>query len=139
MKYFSTNKFDLLPSKAGDAGIDLRCVGNVVVYPNQITKINTGIYLEIPDGFVGIIKDRSSVGIRGGHIVGGVVDSNYRGEIIICMTSLVENEVFFEEGDKVAQIVILPYYVCNELIRVGCVNDLSVTSRNDKGFGSSGK
>lgn len=108
--------------------------------------IHTGIHLEIPEGWVGIIKDRSSLSagnkrknILGGLItIAGVIDSSYRGEVIVAMINLTHNSQELNLGDKIAQIVIVPHldYYLHEVLDLEA---LSETKRGSDGFGSTGR
>lgn len=110
-----------------------------------IARIHTGLILEIPEGHVGIIQDKSglSVGnekknlVGGLKVFGGVVDGAYRGEIIIGMGNLSKKTVVFKAGDKIAQILIHKIHT-PELQEVNSIDELTQTERGDKGFGSTG-
>jgi dUTP pyrophosphatase len=97
-------------------------------------SIKTGIAVQLPKGYGAIIKDRSSLASDGLHIVAGVIDNGYRGEIIIKMANLTDRPILIEEGSKIAQLILIPIVNCY-LIET---DKLSITERNDKGFGSSG-
>lgn len=101
----------------------------------EATKVKTGIALEIPDGYVGFIKERSSVGLKLIKVCGGVIDASYRYDVTVCLVNLSFYDYTVKAGDKIAQIVILPCKLENlELKEV-----LSTTERGDKAFGSSGR
>jgi dUTP pyrophosphatase len=126
-----------LPTKAydGDLGFDLYSIENVLVKPNEKpVSIKTGIAVQLPKGYGAIIKDRSSLASDGLHIVAGVIDNGYRGEIIIKIANLTDRPILIEEGSKIAQLILIPIVNCY-LIET---DKLSITERNDKGFGSSG-
>ena len=124
-------------STAGSGGLDLY-VDNFEVDDEKIT-IGTGIYAQIPPGHVGLLMPRSSTGIKGLRLKNtvGVIDSDYRGEIkVICDRFDLEEDVI-DFGKKVAQLVIVP--VCPFPVeQVGNYEDLTVTSRDVGGFGSTG-
>jgi len=67
--------------KEGDAGFDLPSLEDVTILPGEQVILSTGIHVAIPFGWVGIVRDRSSVGIKGGLTTAGVIDSGYRGEV----------------------------------------------------------
>lgn len=117
-----------------DAGMDLFSVEDVFVKGGDIVKIKTGVAFEIEDGYVGLIWDKSSVGSRGLKTLGGVIDSGYRGEVIVVMKNLGE-DYEFKKGDKIAQILIQKV----EHPNIEEVNELSSTVRGEGGFGSTGK
>ncbi len=111
----------------GAAGYDLYAVG-----AQKGRMIATGIALEIPSGWVGIIKDRSGVAVSGrGYTVAGVIDSSYRGEVKI----LFDREMNVEAGERIAQLVVVPHF-SGDVIEVG---ELSRTDRGASGFGSTGR
>lgn len=126
----------ILPSRAhpNDAGLDLYSLDNYTLFPGDITKICTGIKMEIPAGYTGLIWDKSGMAARGLKTMGGVIDSDYRGEIIIIMKNLSGDIVNIEKGQKVAQILI------QKIERFNVVEHQvnTDTDRGNKGFGSSG-
>jgi len=165
IKYKILHPNALVPTKAntGDAGYDLyacedivipsllnRLFRRVVSYITSVlyegnndrsteidgaTKVSTGISLEIPEHHVGLIWDRSSVGSKLIKICGGVIDSTYRGEIKVCLFNLSFSDYHIKAGQKVAQIIIQPFRDY-PLVQS---NELAVSERGDRGFGSSGK
>lgn len=126
-----------IPTKVYDTdlGIDLYSAQTVVLHPHTIWKISTGIAIKLPKGYGAFIKDRSSVASNGLHVIGGVIDEEYTGEIKVVMTNLTRKIITVSEGDKIAQLVLIRRPKI-ELIEV---NDLGKTNRGNKGFGSSGK
>lgn len=127
----------LLPRRAHptDSGADLFAVQRTVLPPHAVTYVHTGIAVELPEGTSGIIWGKSSVESKGIKAMAGLVDAPYRGELIVCMYNLNETEFVFEQGQKVAQLVVLPtLYPCFEE-----VEQLSDTARGEGGFGSTGK
>lgn len=120
----------------GDAGFDLFCISKVVVRKRSRAEVKTGIAMKIPKGHVGLIWDKSGIAIKFGiKTMGGVIDSGYRGEIIVGVYNTGDQDYVFEEGHKVAQMLIQP--VENPQIKI--VKELDNTSRGTKGFGSTGK
>ena len=119
-------------AKPGDAGMDLTAVkiekdayGNAVIY--------TGLAVEIPEGYVGLVFPRSSISKYDMHLRNsvGVIDSGYRGEIMLKF-SFLEDGNLYQMGDKIAQLIILPY----PQITFEEVEELSETERGEGGFGS---
>ncbi|MGI6046115.1 MAG: dUTP diphosphatase [Eggerthellaceae bacterium] len=123
---------------AGDAGVDLRSTESFVLKPMERKLVSTGISLEIPDGYAGLVMPRSGLAIKHGiSIVNapGLIDSNYRGEIKVPLINLDQNENFeVAVGDRIAQLVIIKVPEV-DFIKV---NELSETNRGARGFGSSG-
>ncbi len=119
-----------------DAGLDLVSTTEIVLIPRIPVKIGTGISIEIPDGYVGLIWDKSSVGSMGIKTLGGVIDSDYRGEVIVTLINLTNNEITFPAQKKIAQIIIQKYENVEPLLS----DELSDTShsRGEGGFGSTG-
>ena len=120
----------------GDAGMDVYSVEETLLNPGETKTISTGISLEIPKGYVALVWDKSGLASKNSiHTFAGVIDSGYRGEIGVVIKNL-GNEVFEISKDmKIAQILIQPVVSAN-LIEV---DDLDETSRNQGGFGSTGK
>lgn len=125
-------------STAGSGGLDLY-VKDFKIDEDKIT-IYTGLTLEIPRGHVGLLLPRSSTGTAGLRLKNtvGVIDSDYRGEVMILCDRFDEEETVINVDRKLAQLVIIP--VCPFPVeQVGNFDDLSVTSRDTGGFGSTGE
>ena len=123
-------------SREGDVGIDLRAVKETGISAGQRIVVPTGVHVSIPFGFVGLIKDRSGLAAKHGiHIMAGVIDPNYRGEVKAVVLNTSGEEYNIATGERIAQMLILP------LARVNIVerDKLDVTNRNENGWGSSGK
>ncbi|MFH1903716.1 MAG: dUTP diphosphatase [Candidatus Omnitrophota bacterium] len=122
--------------RPGDAGLDLRANESITLAPGQRYPVKTGLHFAIPDGVVGLIKDRSGLALKFGlHTLAGVIDSNYRGEIMVVLINLGEKEYQVNTGDRIAQLILLPCLQAD----LTTVSTLPETERNDSGFGSSGK
>jgi len=120
----------------GDAGFDLFCREKTTMAPGEWKAIPTGIALQIPEGYVGLIWDKSGLSIKNGlKTLGGVVDSGYRGEVMVGMINLSATEYTFEAGQKVAQMLIQKF----EQATFELVGELDDTERGRNGFGSTGK
>ncbi len=117
-----------------DAGLDLYSCEEVEILPNEIKTISTGIAIEIPKGYFGLIKDRSGLATKGLHVLAGVIDSNYRGEVKVVLINLSKEKIKIEKNSRIAQLIIIPYLKVN----IQEVEELSQTERGEKGFGSSG-
>lgn len=125
-------------STAGSGGLDLY-VMDYKVEDDKIT-IHTGLTIEIPRGHVGLLLPRSSTGVAGLRLKNtvGVIDSDYRGEVMLLCDRFESEEAVVEVNKRLAQLVIVP--VCPFPIeQVGNFEDLSVTSRDTGGFGSTGE
>lgn len=122
------------------AGADLyACLDNpVTVYPGQTVFIPTGLALEIPDGYAGLIYARSGLSCKKGLAPAnkvGVIDSDYRGEIIVALHNHSAASVTLESGERIAQLVITP--VLHAAFTQ--VDELGDTARGEGGFGSTGR
>ena len=109
----------------------------VTIEPGKTEFIHTGIAIAIPEGLVGLVYARSGMACKKGVAPAnkvGVIDSDYRGEIIVALHNHSDAAVTIEPGDRVAQIVLAPYITAafNE------VEELSDTVRGEGGFGSTG-
>jgi dUTP pyrophosphatase len=126
-----------LPTRAhpDDAGMDLYCLEDVILAPQQGRVTRTGIAMAIPAGHVGLVADRSSLGKRGIKTAGGVIDAGYRGEIHVVLWNISADEIRLARGERIAQLLILPI----RTPAVKEVKELGATARGAKGFGSSGK
>lgn len=125
------------PTKAhtSDAGWDLYAVNSTVIAEHQRKTVDTGVALEIPDGYVGLIWPRSGLAVKQGiDVLAGVIDSGYRGEIKVCLLNTGRDNVTIEPGDRIAQILIQPV----SQMEMVTVDTLSDTDRGEGGFGSSG-
>lgn len=123
----------------GDAGADLKCVVDFELEPGERKLIGTGVKIALPNGFVGLIHPRSGLAAKNGVTVvnaPGTIDSGYRGEIKVCLLNTdITNKVAFKRGDRIAQLVIQKF----ETAQFTNVEELPMSERSDKGFGSSGK
>lgn len=127
-----------LPSYAhsGDAGLDLFAVKEVQLKSREYAAIPTGISMEIPEGYVGLIWDKSGLSINHGlKVLGGVINSSYRGEIKIGIINLGTEAHVFGVGDKIAQMLIQRV----ETVEIVETDELSNTRRGESGFGSTGR
>jgi dUTP pyrophosphatase len=134
-------------AKEGDAGLDLTATSVAehvdTMGGHYYVEYGTGLAFEIPEGHVGLVFPRSSISKTALILANavGVVDSNYRGEVKarfkldagVVMSS--KNPDVFKVGDRIAQLVILPYPTIN-LVES---QELSETNRQDGAFGSTGK
>lgn len=120
----------------GDAGCDLFATESLILKPGERGQVSTGIAMEIPLGYVGLIWDKSGISHKGGiKTLGGVIDSGYRGEFLVGVINLGKETYIFEKGNKIAQLLIqkIETPIFEE------VKELSDTNRGGDGFGSTGK
>lgn len=121
---------------ATDAGMDLFSAEDVTIPAGSTIAVATGIAMEIPEGYAGLIWDKSGLAINHGlKTFGGVIDAGYRGEVKVGMRNFNSHEHIIKAGNKVAQMVIQKI----ESPRIVLADELSDTPRGDGGFGSTGK
>lgn len=118
-----------------DAGLDLRTPIGFSVLPHSMRVIDTGVHIEIPEGFYGALRSKSGLMTKKRITTDGTIDAGYNGSIAVALFNHSEELAIFDEGDKVAQLVIQP---C-ETPEVEIVDELTETERGEKGFGSSGR
>ena len=121
-------------TREGDACMDMYSVEDTTIKPNSTKIISTGIALEIPIGFEGIVRGRSGLASKGIHVHIGTIESSYRGDIGIIITNTTNKSFSINRGDRIAQFTVKP--VNNILMEESEV--LSETERGANGFGSSG-
>jgi dUTP pyrophosphatase len=128
-----------LPSRAyeGDAGLDLSACEELTLGPGERAVVSTGIAVEIPEGYAGFVQPRSGLAARNGITIvntPGLVDSGYRGEIKIVLLNTDPREpLAIEPGMRIAQLVVVPV----ASVRLVEADELAVSERGDRGFGSS--
>ncbi len=116
----------------GDAGIDLYTNEEVIFQSGEQKRIHTGIAMEIPDGYVGFIWDKSGISFKQGlKIVGGVIDCGYRGEIIVSMINLSNEVQTISLGQKFTQIIIQKFEDC-------ILQEVDFLSDSERGEGREG-
>lgn len=144
IKFKKTNPKAVAPSRAtySAAGYDLTAIteekNGTRVPPQESLMISTGIAVEIPEGYVGLLFGRSGLGcklnLRPANCV-GVIDSDYRGEIMVCLYNDSQDYRYIENGTRIAQLVIVPCL----LVEMEEVEELEDTDRGVGAFGSTGK
>ena len=104
MEIVLMNDDAIIPTRASkrSAGLDLYSSVDVNIEVGSINKINTGICISLPENSYGPIRDKSSLAAKGILTLGGVIDSDYTGEIIVIMNSLIE-PIKIKKGQKIAQ------------------------------------
>ena len=126
-----------IPSRGSEyaAGFDMYALDNHELLPGEVAMIRTGIALEIPEGKVLLLWDRSGMGSKGIHRFAGVIDSDYRGEIKVVLCNH-RNELFtISKGDRIIQGIIQDYTKADFIE----VEELKESRRGAGAFGSSGK
>jgi len=106
-----------------------------VIKAGEVKPVPTGIKVAVPEGYVGLVWDKSGISLKGVHRLAGVIDSGYRGEVRVVMVNLGSEPFVIEKGMKIAQLLIQPVTE----VEVVEAEELEKTPRGDKGFGSTGK
>lgn len=123
----------------GSACVDLRSnLQDILIKPNEVVKFPTGIKMEIENGYCLEIHSRSGLAINNGILVAnnvGIVDSDYRGEVIVALKNTSNVEYLVKKGDRIAQGKFTKY----EVPTFEFVDELGETERGEGGFGSTGK
>ena len=127
------------PSKAHDtdAGFDLYSVATYRIMSGEMATVSTGVFVNIPEGYVGLLFSRSGMGKAGLRLSNcvGVIDAGYQGEIGVMVYNDSQHYQQIPMGGKIAQLVILPL----PQVTLKYVHEFSAeTARGEKGFGSSG-
>lgn len=138
IKIKKTHILAVTPTRSNptDAGADLHAVEDCAIQPMERLVVNTGVCVEIPEGYYGRIAPRSGLAAkRGVDVLAGVVDSSYRGELKVVLFNSDKNMPFhIEAGDRIAQLIIEDHFNF-EFIET----ELSDSDRGLAGFGSSGR
>ena len=131
MEIVLMNDNTIIPTRASkeSAGLDLYCNIDIDIEVGSIKKVNTGICISLPENSNGSIRDKSSLASKGLLTLGGVIDNDYMGEIIVIMTSLIET-IKIKKGQKTAQLI-----ASNIMYpKIKKVKFLKDTEGNNKGF-----
>lgn len=129
-----------MPEKAHctDAGFDLRTPIDITVKGGNHAFIDTGVHIEIPAGYVGMIKSKSGLNCKHNLVTEGVIDAGYTGSIGVKIYNHGREDYTFKAGDKITQLVIIPIpFLSNNDLEI--VEVLEETERGDNGYGSTGK
>lgn len=141
MKIKKLTETAVIPTRGSNqaAGYDLYAdlESAIEVKPHETVKINTGISMAVPEGYFGAIFARSGLstkkGLRPANCT-GVVDSDYRGPVIVALHNDSEEIQVVEPGERVAQLIVMPYLA----VEFDVVDELDETERGEGGFGSTG-
>ena len=131
-------KFDnyKAPNRAhhNDSGADLFSAEDIVLKPHSVYAVKTGVGVELPDGYDGVIHCKSGLSSKGIWASNAPIDSGYRGEIKIITQNLTSKQKVFRRNDRIAQLLIMPLGD----IELYKVDKLSDSDRGTNGFGSTG-
>lgn len=126
-----------MPTRAHelDAGLDIYSRNTRWVPAKGSVIFDTGIHIEVPRGYVGMLKSKSGLNVRRGIVSEGVIDAGYTGSICVKLYNHSDFNYLVEKGDKISQLVILPVLLDDLVL----VDSLENTERGANGFGSTGK
>lgn len=119
------------------AGVDLQSTEDILLKPGDRILVPTGLFLELPTGFMAQVCPRSGLAIKHGVTVlnaPGIIDADYRGEVKVILINLGQEEYSIKKNDRIAQLIFLPCFQ-GRLIEI---EELSKTERGEAGFGSTG-
>lgn len=128
-----------LPKKGSkySAGVDLYSISDYNLKPKSTTVLSTGIGLIFPEGTYGQVASRSGLASKGIVVHGGVIDSDYQGEIKVILYNTNEMEYSISKGDRIAQVI------CQKIELISKIEEIDffpqVSERNTQGIGSTGK
>lgn len=127
----------VMPAKAHkeDAGFDIFAPDMVILRGNDSVIVDTGVHMEIPEGYVGFLKSKSGLNVLHGITGEGVIDAGYTGSIVAKLNNDTCKIHRFNKGDKLIQIVILPI----PEVELQLVDSFKETARGNGGFGSTGR
>lgn len=118
-----------------DAGADLRSPVGTVIPAGGSCIIDTGVHIQLPHGYAGMLKSKSGLNVWHGITSEGVIDEGFTGSIMVKLYNRGDRSYKIERGDKITQVVIVP---C-EYVDFEVVDKLDDSERGDNGYGSTGK
>ncbi len=118
-----------------DAGMDLFSRTDTLIPARGSAIFDTGVHVEIPEGYVGFIKSKSGLNMKKNLLAEGVIDAGYTGPIIVKVYNHGDSDCLLQAGDKLTQLVILPV----ALPELELAESLTETERGAGGFGSTGR
>jgi dUTP pyrophosphatase len=116
------------------SGLDIRALQDELIFPGEVKIVRTGYAFELPKGHYGQLRERSSLAKQGLIATAGVIDSDYRGEVMVALANLSDNPKVIKGGERFAQMIVLPINSMN----VEVATMLTDTDRGQGGFGSTG-
>lgn len=126
-----------MPTRAhkADAGYDIYARETQIVSARESAKFDTGVHIEIPEGYVGMLKSKSGLNVNHGLTSEGVIDAGYTGSIAVKLYNNSGYDYTVHAGDKISQLVIIPIFTPE----LRLATDLEETERGCGGFGSTGR
>jgi dUTP pyrophosphatase len=132
LKYLKGGK--MKQALEGDAGFDIYSNEDCFIDSLDQKWVSTGLFVEIPSGFVGVVKEKSGLAGKGVMLGAGIIDSNYRGEVKVLVRNFSKQALKIEKDQKIAQFL----FVKVEIPKIQETEKLSETERGAGGFGSTG-
>ena len=131
------DEYAIMPERAHDtdAGLDLMAPDRITLPARGECKIDTGVHIELPPNTVGFVKSRSGLNFYQSIQTEGVIDEGYTGSIHVKLYNRSNAPYYFNRGDKIAQLVVLPCLYVNPVV----AEELGQTERGNDGFGSTDK
>lgn len=117
-----------------DAGADLFAYHDAFLPKGSFCNVRTGVHIEIPNGFFGLLQSKSGLNSKSGITCRGVIDEGYSGEIVATLQNLGE-DYYVNKGDKITQLILIPCLYADFVE----VDEISSGDRGGEGFGSTGK
>ena len=126
----------VMPTRAhaSDAGLDLYTPNAFRIPAHSSSVVNTGVHVEIPNGYVGMIKSKSGLNVNKNITSEGVIDAGYTGSIVVKLYNHGDEPQEFAEKSKISQVVIMPVTTPD----LKLVDEFKDTERGNNGFGSTG-
>ena len=127
----------IMPTRAHstDAGLDLYSPKEVVIRAHNSVTIDTGVHVEIPEGYAGFLKSKSGLNVKWSIQSDGVIDTGYTGSIVVKLYNHANVPYVVKKKDKITQLVLMKI----GLPELEVVDSLEDTERGNNGFGSSGR
>lgn len=134
-KFISDNESQLKKKHRFDAGLDICCSHDFTIPKRSSTVVGTGLQVQVPEGYVGLVWSRSGLSVKHKVEVGaGCIDAGYRGEVLVHLYNHSDKDISFSAGDRIAQLITLPIYY-QPYYKAENLDD---ADRGNKGFGSTG-
>ena len=126
-----------LPTRAHDtdAGLDIYTPTRIVLWGRTFETVDTGVHVEIPQGYVGLLKSKSGLMRWDGITTEGTIDSGYSGSICVTLFNHSDRFLVFRPGEKISQLVVVPCLIEPAEL----VDEIASGDRGENGFGSTGK
>ena len=121
-------------TRKGDACMDMYALNDDIIYPHSTGIVPTGIVVEVPEGYEGIVRGRSGLNSRGMKVATGTIDETYRGDVGIIITNHTDAQFIIEKGMRLAQFTVKPVH----RVQLVELTELTDTERGVNGYGSSG-